>query len=52
MFPKEGLNVFAGMLQTRSLGRQIRLQHFRGDNELKWILKDANYDNEYQVSVI
>ncbi|ODN05530.1 DBH-like monooxygenase protein 2 [Orchesella cincta] len=48
MFPKDGANVFAAMLHSRSLGRRVRLQHFRNGQELPWIIKDDNYDSEFQ----
>lgn len=49
MFPKKGVSIFAASLNSRSLGRRISIRHFRGgEQELPWILKDDNYDSEYQ----
>ncbi|CAL8141897.1 unnamed protein product [Orchesella dallaii] len=48
MLPKDGANVVAATLHSHSLGRRIRLQHFRNGQELPWIIKDDNYDSEFQ----
>ncbi|CAL8068066.1 unnamed protein product [Orchesella dallaii] len=47
-FPTEGITVFASFLHTHSTGRGMRLQHFRGDVELPWIISDDNFNYNYQ----
>ena len=47
--PEEGVTVFAVLLHTHLLGRQIRLRHIRNGTEvLPYIVRDDNYDFSYQ----
>ena len=32
-------------------GRQIKVRHFRGNNELPWIVNDRNFDALFPQSV-
>ncbi|XP_037081749.1 DBH-like monooxygenase protein 1 [Pollicipes pollicipes] len=46
--PPEGVTVFAALPHTHLLGHQVRLRHFRRGVELPPIVRDDNYDFNYQ----
>lgn len=48
ILPSEGITLVAALLHSHMSGRQLRLHHFRRNEELPWILYDDNYSNEYQ----
>lgn len=47
-FPKAGLSMFAAVMRTHKIGRQVTLRHIRGSVELPPIASDDNIDSEYQ----
>lgn len=47
-FPKFGINVFAVVMRTHRIGRQVSLRHIRGGAEQPPIASDDNVDAEYQ----
>ncbi|XP_063706695.1 MOXD1 homolog 2 [Culicoides brevitarsis] len=47
-FPKQGINIFATMMRTHLIGKQVKLRHIRGREELLPIASDANTDSRYQ----
>lgn len=47
-FPKNGINIFAVMMQTHTIGREIELQHIRGSELLPSVAHDNNIDADYQ----
>ncbi|XP_073254240.1 DBH-like monooxygenase protein 1 homolog [Porites lutea] len=50
--PEGGINVFSALLHTHLAGRKALLRHIRGGVELPEIVRDDNYDfnfQEYQV---
>ncbi|CAL4081006.1 unnamed protein product, partial [Meganyctiphanes norvegica] len=46
--PSRGINVFSALLHTHLLGTRIKLRQIRDGKELPNILKDDNYDFNYQ----
>ncbi|XP_068222671.1 MOXD1 homolog 1-like [Palaemon carinicauda] len=46
--PETGINVFAGILHSHLLGRNITLRHVRDNKELPVVLRDLNYDFNFQ----
>lgn len=47
-FPRDGINVFAVMMKTHQIGRQIKLRQIRYREELLPIAHDRNMDYNYQ----
>ncbi|XP_050094650.1 MOXD1 homolog 2-like [Anopheles aquasalis] len=47
-FPRDGIHVFAVMMRTHQIGRQIKLRQIRGREELLPIAHDRNTDWNYQ----
>lgn len=47
-FPRDGINVFAVMMRTHQIGRQIKLRQIRYREELLPIAHDKNTDYNYQ----
>ncbi|XP_055371839.1 MOXD1 homolog 2, partial [Condylostylus longicornis] len=47
-FPREGINIFAVMMQTHQIGREIKLKQIRRNEELPPIAHDSNIDPNYQ----
>ncbi|XP_055600153.1 MOXD1 homolog 2-like, partial [Uranotaenia lowii] len=47
-FPRDGINVFAVMMRTHQIGRQIKLRQIRHREELLPIAHDKNTDYNYQ----
>ncbi|XP_060519167.1 MOXD1 homolog 2-like, partial [Cylas formicarius] len=47
-FPHSGINMFAVVMKTHKIGRQVALRHIRGSNELPPIATDDNVDSDYQ----
>ncbi|XP_041782918.1 MOXD1 homolog 2-like [Anopheles merus] len=47
-FPRPGINIFAVMMQTNGMGRQIRFRQVRSREELTPIAHDGNVDANYQ----
>ncbi|XP_055923857.1 MOXD1 homolog 2 [Eupeodes corollae] len=47
-FPPQGINIFAVMMRTHQIGRQIKLRQIRKTEELKPIVQDNNIDPDYQ----
>lgn len=48
MLPESGINVIVGMLHTHLLGSGITLRQIRDGKEMPTVLKDDNYDFNYQ----
>lgn len=48
ILPDEGISMYAMLLHSHNAGKQIRLQHFRGQTELPWVISDENYSFNYQ----
>lgn len=48
-FPREGITVFAAGLHAHLKGIRISIRHFRGNQELKPIVEENNYDFNYQA---
>ncbi|CAL8069307.1 unnamed protein product [Orchesella dallaii] len=49
MLPSTGVQIHSLTLHAHTQARRMRLRHFRGNQELKWIINDDNYDYNYQV---
>ncbi|KAJ6646317.1 MOXD1 like 2 [Pseudolycoriella hygida] len=47
-FPRQGISIFAVMMRTHLIGRQIKLRHIRNDEEFPPIAYDKNIDPNYQ----
>lgn len=47
-FPRSGINVFAVVMRTHRIGRQVSLRHVRGSVEQPPVASDDNVDAEYQ----
>ncbi|XP_025837314.1 MOXD1 homolog 2 [Agrilus planipennis] len=47
-FPNTGINMFAVVMRTHRIGRQVSLRHVRGNAELPPIATDENLDADYQ----
>ncbi|XP_058831932.1 MOXD1 homolog 2-like [Topomyia yanbarensis] len=47
-FPRPGINIFAVMMQTSHMGKQVRLRQIRYREELPPIAHDLNIDSNYQ----
>ncbi|CAL8141885.1 unnamed protein product [Orchesella dallaii] len=48
MIPKGGVKAFAAFLHTHTSGRGVRYLHRRGNEDLKWIANDNNYNSKFQ----
>lgn len=46
--PHDGINMFAVVMKTHKIGRQVALRHIRGGVELPPIASDNNIDSDYQ----
>ncbi|XP_066941219.1 MOXD1 homolog 1-like [Macrobrachium rosenbergii] len=46
--PENGINVFAGILHAHLLGRNMTLRHIRDNKELPIIIRDLNFDFNFQ----
>ncbi|CAG0896875.1 unnamed protein product [Darwinula stevensoni] len=46
--PTEGIHVFAGILHSHLIGRQMRVRLFRNGQEMPWLQNDDNYDFNFQ----
>jgi len=49
ILPPEGIKVAAAILHSHNAGRRLKLQHFRNNRELPWILSDDNFIFRYQL---
>lgn len=47
-FPRQGINVFAIMMRTHMIGKEVRLRHIRNNIEFQSIAADRNIDPNYQ----
>nr|XP_022919190.1 MOXD1 homolog 2 [Onthophagus taurus]XP_022919191.1 MOXD1 homolog 2 [Onthophagus taurus] len=47
-FPGGGINMFAVVMKTHRIGRQVSLKHVRGGTEQAPIASDDNLDSDYQ----
>ncbi|CAD7081233.1 unnamed protein product [Hermetia illucens] len=47
-FPAQGINIFAVMMQTRMIGKEVKLRQIRRNEELPPIAHDSNIDPNYQ----
>lgn len=47
-FPRQGINIFAVMMRTHQIGRQVRLRQVRGREEMLPIAQDSNIVANYQ----
>lgn len=47
-FPHGGINMFAVVMKTHKIGKQVSLMHIRGGVELPPIASDDNIDSNYQ----
>lgn len=47
-FPRQGINVFATMMRTHQIGKEVRLRHIRNNVEFMEIAADRNIDPTYQ----
>ncbi|KAI4465078.1 dopamine beta hydroxylase related [Holotrichia oblita] len=47
-FPGSGINMFAVVMKTHKIGRQVALKHVRGTAEQPPIASDDNLDSDYQ----
>ncbi|EFA04095.2 MOXD1 homolog 2 [Tribolium castaneum] len=47
-FPHNGINMFAVVMKTHRIGRQVALKHIRGNVEQPPIAADDNLDADYQ----
>lgn len=47
-FPQTGINMFAVVMRTHKIGREVILKHIRGNVELVPVAFDDNVDSEYQ----
>ncbi|CAL8068438.1 unnamed protein product [Orchesella dallaii] len=52
MLPDEGIKIIAAILHSHNAGRRLRIQHFRNNRELPWILNDDNFMFAYQPNKI
>lgn len=46
-FPAVGINIFAVMMRTHSIGKEVRLRQIRGREELPPVAQDNNIDPSY-----
>jgi Copper type II ascorbate-dependent monooxygenase, C-terminal domain len=46
-FPRQGINIFAVMMQTHEIGRSVKLRQIRNREELQPIAEDNNLDQNY-----
>ncbi|KAH9500341.1 DBH-like monooxygenase protein 1 [Bulinus truncatus] len=42
------IHIFAGLLHTHVIGKELKTRHFRNGSELAPIMEDSNYDFNYQ----
>ncbi|CAH2006845.1 unnamed protein product, partial [Acanthoscelides obtectus] len=47
-FPYQGINMFAVVMKTHKIGKQVTLRHIRNGVELPPIATDDNLDSDYQ----
>lgn len=47
-FPKTGISIFAVMMRTHQIGKEIKLRHVRNNEEFAPIALDRNVDPNYQ----
>ncbi|KAM7356534.1 MOXD1 homolog 2-like isoform 1-T2 [Cochliomyia hominivorax] len=47
-FPPQGINIFAVMMRTHQIGKEIKLRQIRQSEELYPIAHDSNVDSSYQ----
>ncbi|XP_066258643.1 MOXD1 homolog 2 [Euwallacea similis] len=47
-FPHGGVNMFAIVMKTHKIGKQVALKHLRGNVELPPVASDDNVDSDYQ----
>lgn len=47
-FPRSGINMFAVVMKTHRIGRQVALKHVRGTVEQPPVASDDNLDADYQ----
>lgn len=47
-FPRQGISIFAVMMRTHLIGKEIKLRHIRNDEEFPPIAFDKNIDPNYQ----
>ncbi|XP_050302143.1 MOXD1 homolog 2 [Anthonomus grandis grandis] len=47
-FSHSGINMFAVVMKTHKIGKQVSLKHIRGNAELPPIASDDNVDSDYQ----
>lgn len=47
-FPRQGVNMFAIMMRTHMIGKEVRLRHIRNNVEYPSIAIDRNIDPNYQ----
>lgn len=47
-FPRNGINMFAVVMKTHRIGRQVALRHVRGTIEQPPVASDDNLDADYQ----
>ena len=47
-FPSQGINIFGVMMRTHQIGREVKLRHIRGIEELQPIAQDMYTDSNYQ----
>ena len=44
----DGVTVYAHMLHTHGSGKKVNIHHLRGNEELRPIATDANFDYNFQ----
>lgn len=47
-FPRQGISIFAVMMRTHLIGKEIKLRHIRNEEEFPPIAYDKNIDPNYQ----
>lgn len=47
-FPRQGISIFAVMMRTHMIGKEIKLRHLRVNEEFPPIAHDRNVDPNYQ----
>lgn len=47
-FPRQGISIFAVMMRTHMIGKEIKLRHIRRETEFVPIAYDRNIDPNYQ----
>lgn len=47
-FPRQGISIFAVMMRTHMIGKEIKLRHLRENEEFAPIAHDRNVDPNYQ----